>query len=223
MWSIKCVICMFFDVLTRGVKTRGSGNRPLDWGYYELGPLWQTVSPSQTHFHLLSFMCCCLFEVLEYTNSVVQKKQIYVYQILPVSFFFPDHLRSSEVYQIENLLRFFELWKVELKNQSTTMRWSREERWPRTTRGGTIKKRTSPYSFDLGHNKRILANLISDNFSPQPKITKNTEERVQKVLFLIRETRICEFEGGPVRFKSKQIKNSALNLKVILEIRTQRI
>ena len=71
MWSIKCVICMFFDVLTRGVKTRGSGNRPLDWGYYELGPLWQTVSPSQTHFHLLSFMCCCLFEVLEYTNSVV--------------------------------------------------------------------------------------------------------------------------------------------------------
>ena len=40
-------------------------------------------------------------------------------------------------------------------------------------------------------------------FAQAQNIKKSTEERVQKVLFLIRETRICEFEGGPVRFKSK--------------------
>ena len=71
MWSIKCVICMF-------LMFKPVPSKPVDlflivpWtGVIMNSVLWQTVSPSQTHFHLLSFMCCCLFEVLEYTNSVV--------------------------------------------------------------------------------------------------------------------------------------------------------
>ena len=153
--------------------------------------------PIFIYYHL------CVVVYLKYWNIQILSYRKNKYMSIRFSQFpfFPDHLRSLSLSDRES--RFFELWKVELENsESTTMRWSCE-RWPSRTRGGTIKKRTSPYSFDLGHNKRILANLISDNFSPKPKITKNTEERVQKVLFLIRETRICEFEGGPVRFKSK--------------------
>ena len=40
-------------------------------------------------------------------------------------------------------------------------------------------------------------------FALAQNIKKVQRREYRKYFFLIRETRICEFEGGPVRFKSK--------------------
>ena len=115
MWSIKCVICMFFDVLTRGVKTRGSG-KSVPWtgvimNSVRCGRLSVRRRPIFIYYHL------CVVVYLKYWNIQILSYRKNKYMSIRFSqFFFPDHLRSSEVYQIENLLRFFELWKVELKN-----------------------------------------------------------------------------------------------------------
>ena len=103
MWSIKCVICMFFDVLTRGVKTRGSG-KSVPWtgvimNSVRCGRLSVRRRPIFIYYHL------CVVVYLKYWNIQILSYRKNKYMSIRFSqFFFPDHLRSSEVYQIEILL-----------------------------------------------------------------------------------------------------------------------